>query len=198
MCVFKILVLKIFIERWFWELNMLIGSLVELHVGLHSCLYFSHLEKLVLKAGSTPPRYLAVCRASSAFSYCNLDNFSTPGGMIEKVPISSIASRHLVDRSSFYSWFWWVVPCYILNALAVDDHFLTPSSTGVSIPLDTCICRDLLLALFKLSVRSGIHFIRYLSRYFSVFSPKPFHLTPIFVPQGFFKLFQEFLHLVSF
>ena len=34
---------------------MLIGSLVELHVGLHSCLCFSHLEKLVLKAGLTPP-----------------------------------------------------------------------------------------------------------------------------------------------
>ena len=29
---------------------MLIGSLVELHVGLHSCLCFSHLEKLFLKS----------------------------------------------------------------------------------------------------------------------------------------------------
>ena len=37
---------------------MLIGSLVELHVGLHSCLCFSHLEKLFLKASSKPPRYL--------------------------------------------------------------------------------------------------------------------------------------------
>ena len=37
---------------------MLIGSLVELFVGLHSCLCFSHLEKLVLNAGSTPPQYL--------------------------------------------------------------------------------------------------------------------------------------------
>ena len=37
---------------------MLIGSLVEFHVGLHSCLCFKHLEKLVLKASSTPPRYL--------------------------------------------------------------------------------------------------------------------------------------------
>ena len=50
-CVFsEIHVFKIFIERWFWELNMLIG--------LHSCLCFSHLEKLVLKAGSTPSQYL--------------------------------------------------------------------------------------------------------------------------------------------
>ena len=50
MCVFlRIHVLKFFIKRWFWEFNMLIGSLVELHVGLHSCLCFLHLKKLVLK-----------------------------------------------------------------------------------------------------------------------------------------------------
>ena len=78
---------------------MLIGSLVELHVGLHSCLCFSHLEKLVLNAGLTPPRYLAVCRASSAFSYRNPDSFSTPSGSIEKALVSSIASRYLVDQS---------------------------------------------------------------------------------------------------
>ena len=59
---------------------MLIGSLVELHVGLHSCLCFSHLEKLVLKAGSTPPQCFAVCRASSAISYRFPDSFSIPGG----------------------------------------------------------------------------------------------------------------------
>ena len=109
-----------------------------------------------------------------------------------------IASRHLVDRSRFCSWFWWVVPRYALDTSAVNDHFSTPSSIGVSIPLNTCICRDLLLALFKLPMQSGTHFIWYLSRYFSVFFPKLSHLLPIFVPQGFFKLFQEFLHLVSF
>ena len=70
---------------------MLIGSLVELHVGLHSCLCFSQLEKLVLKAGSTPPRYLGVYRASLAFSYLNLDSFSILSGSIEKAPTSSIA-----------------------------------------------------------------------------------------------------------
>ena len=62
---------------------MLIESMVELHVGLHLCLCFSFLEKLLLKASSTPPRYLAVCRASSAFSYRNLDSFLTLGGLIE-------------------------------------------------------------------------------------------------------------------
>ena len=197
-CVFEIHVLKIFIERWFWELNMFIGSLVKLHVGLHSCLCFSHLKKLVLKAGLTPPRYLAVCRASSAFSYRNPNNFSILGGSIKNGSASSIASRHLVDQSSFCSWFWWVVPRYLLDTSAVDDHFSTPSSTGVLIPFDTCIYWDLLMALLKLPVRFRTHFIRYLSRYFFVFSPKISHLTPIFVPQGFFKLFQDFLHLVSF
>ena len=59
---------------------MLIGSLDELHVGLHSCLCFLHLEKLVLKANSTPPRYLAVYQASSTFSYRIPDSFSIPGG----------------------------------------------------------------------------------------------------------------------
>ena len=59
---------------------MLIRSLVELHVGLHSYLCFSHLEKLVLKASSTPPRYLAICQAFSTFSYRIPDSFSILGG----------------------------------------------------------------------------------------------------------------------
>ena len=79
---------------------MLIGSLVELYVGLHSYLCFSPLEKLFWKTGSTPPRYLAICRASQAFflmqswhlldtwwidweSFCILDSSSTPAGSIE-------------------------------------------------------------------------------------------------------------------
>ena len=39
-----------------------------------------------------PPQYLAVCRASSAFSYRNPDSFSIPGGSIENRSASSIAS----------------------------------------------------------------------------------------------------------
>ena len=79
---------------------MLIGSLVKLYVGLHSYLCFSPLEKLFWKTGSTPPRYLAICRASQAFflmqswhlldtwwidreSFCILDSSSTPAGSIE-------------------------------------------------------------------------------------------------------------------
>ena len=93
---------------------MLIGSLVELHVGLHSCVCFSHLEKMVLKAGSTPPRYLldtllsvellqlfliAFPTASQYLvdrsrKFLPLDSFSTPGGSI-KLPF-----LHLMDCSS--------------------------------------------------------------------------------------------------
>ena len=38
-----------FVERCFWEIKMLFGSLVELHGWLHSYLYFSLLEKLFFK-----------------------------------------------------------------------------------------------------------------------------------------------------
>ena len=87
---------------------MLIGSLVELHVGLHSCLCFSPFEKLVLKCGLTLSRYLLNTLLSiellKPFSYCNPDSSLIPGESIENAPTSSIASRHLVDRSSFCSW----------------------------------------------------------------------------------------------
>ena len=64
---------------------MLIGSLVELHVGLHSCLYFSLLEKLLLKASSTPPRHL-------------LDTLLSVE-LLKLFHIAiSITSRYLVDR----------------------------------------------------------------------------------------------------
>ena len=106
---------------------MLIGSLIELHVGLHSCLCFSHLEKLVLNVGSTPPRYLAVCRASSAFSNRNPNSCLIPGGSIENGSASLIAFPHLVDRSSFCSWFCWDVPQNLFDTSAVDDHFLDTS-----------------------------------------------------------------------
>ena len=99
---------------------MLIGSLVDLYVGLHSYLCFSPLEKLFWKAGSTPPWYLAICWASQAFfltqsrhlldtwwidreSSCLLDNSSTLGGSIELLFLNlilycSILARYLSCR----------------------------------------------------------------------------------------------------
>ena len=168
---------------------MLIGSLVELHVGLHSCLCFSLLEKLLLKASSTPPRYLAICWASSAFSYRNLDSFSTPSGSIEKVLASSIASRHLVDRSSFCSCIWCFVPRYLYLS---KTFFSIPSSTDGLTPLDTFICRDLLRHYLNSSCSpQPISFDLSLDSSF-FFSPKQSHLTPILilkVSSSFFKFF---------
>ena len=99
---------------------MLIGSLVELYVRLHSYLCFSHLEKLFWKAVSTPPWHLAICRASQAFfltqsrhlldalwidreSSCLLDSSSTLGGSIKLLFLNltlccSIPSRCLSCR----------------------------------------------------------------------------------------------------
>ena len=79
--------------------------------------------KCWLDTSSIPPRYLIVYRASSAFSNRNPDSFSIPSGSIENGSASSIASRHLVDRSRFYSWFCWVVPRHLLDTSAVDDLF---------------------------------------------------------------------------
>ena len=181
---------------------MLIGSLIELHVGLHSCLCFSHLNKLVLNAGSTPPRYL-------------LDTLL----FVELLQLFLIAiptaSRYLVDRSRMALHprqlldTWWIDRASVLGFVGMFlktslipqlsmTIFLTPPSTNISIPLDIYICRDLLLALFKHPVRSVPHFTQSLSQYFSLFSPKLSHLTPIFVLQGFFELFLEYLYLVSF
>ena len=79
-CVFGIIVLNIFVERWFWELKMLTGSFDELHVWLHSYLRFSLLEKRFLSyldTSSIPPRHPAICRALRLCSYRNLDRSST-------------------------------------------------------------------------------------------------------------------------
>ena len=76
---------------------MLIGSLVELYVGLHSCLCFSPLEKLFWKTGSTPPRHLldtllSVELLKHFFFKRNHNTSSIPGGSIKKALASSIAS----------------------------------------------------------------------------------------------------------
>ena len=144
---------------------MLIGSFVELHVGLYLCLCFSPFEKLFLKCGSTSPRYLLDTLLSTKllkpFSYRNPDSSSILGGLIEKAPASSIASRHLVDRSSFYSWIWWIVARYLLYTSTVDKHFL---DTYLDSLLDTSrhlICWALLKVLFKppRAIRSSFHSI---------------------------------------
>ena len=177
-CFFRIHVLKIAIEMWFWEVNMVFGSLVELHAWLHSCLCFFLLEKLILKASSTPPRHLAIYQASKLF----LIAISTLGGLIEKVLVPSIASRHLVDQSSLISCAW----CFYTSTLAWHLYLSTAkSSTPSSIELYwgsiySSSCDPNLISL-DLSLNSSISS-----------SPKHSRLTPnllLMVSSSFFKSF---------
>ena len=97
------------------------------------------------------------------FSYHNPNSSSIPGWSIENAPTSSIASRHLVDRSSFCSWIWFFVAWYLLNTSTVDKHFL---DTYLDSFLDTfryLICQALLKALFKppRAIRFSFHSISF-------------------------------------
>ena len=163
--------------------------------------FFSSRE-IVLKSwldtSSTPTRYLAICRAFQAFFYHNPDSSSIPGGSIENAPASSIASQHLVDRSSFCSWIWFLVSRYLLDTLAVDDHFL---DTYLDSFLDTSrylICRALLKVLFKPPRVIHFSFLQSLLICPHLFISQTLSFHSNRVSQGFFKLFQVFLHLVSF
>ena len=151
-----------------------------------------------LDTSSIPPRYLAICRASLAFYYRNLNSFSIPGGLIEKAPASLIAPRHLVDRSSFCSWIWWVVPRYRLDTSFVDDHFLNAYLDSF---LDTS--RHLHLSSFTKglyihSSRSDSHFFNLSQSVHSCSSPKHSlsHSKPL--PLWFFMLFQDSSSLGKF
>ena len=106
-------------------------------------------------------RHLVICRASQAFSYRNPNSSSIPGGSIEKAPTSSIASRHLVDRSSFCSWIWWIVARYFLDTSAVDKHFLDTYLNSFLNTSQHLICRALLSVLFKppRAIRTSFHSI---------------------------------------
>ena len=138
---------------------MLIGSLGELHVELHSCLCFSHLEKLVLKAGSTPPRYLLDTMLSIELLQPFLITFLTASRyMVDKLR-KFLPPRQLLDT-------WWIDRASVLGS---DKLFLDtcsipqlsttfssiPSSIAISIPLDTCIYRAL-LRIYILVLRDPI------------------------------------------
>ena len=108
--------LRDYFERFLCKLDHWLSCMLNC---IHICVFLL-LKNCFGKAGSTPPRYLAICRASQAFfltqsqhlldiwwinreSSCLLDSSSTPGGLIEKALASPIAPRHLVDQSSFCS-----------------------------------------------------------------------------------------------
>ena len=139
-----------------------------------------------LDTSSIPPRYLAVCRASLAFSYRNLDNFSIPGGLIEKAPAFSIAPRHLVDRSTFCSWIWWVVPRYLLDTSVVDTYLDSFLDTSRHLHVSSFT-----KGLYIPSSQSNSHFFNLSWSVRTCSSPKHSlsHSKPL--PLWFFKLFQD-------
>ena len=121
------------------------------------------------------------------FSYRNPDSSLIPGGSIENAHASSIASRHLVDQSSFCSWIWF----FVARCLSCRRPFSRYLPRQLPRHL---FCWALLKVLFipPHAIRFSFHSISlsFLSQTLS------FHSNC--VPQGFFKLFQVFLHLVSF
>ena len=190
--------LKIFIERLLCWLDHWLSCMLDC---IHVCVF--HFQKIGFKrwpdTSSIPPRHLAVCRDSSTVSYRFLDSFLILGGLIKKAPASSIASRHLVDRSSFCSWIWWVVPWYLLNTLAVDDHFL---DTYLDSFLDTSWHLHLssfTKGLYIHSSRSDSHFFDLSQFVRTCSSPKhTLSLTPNLFLCDFSSFFKFFLLLVSF
>ena len=115
-------------------------------------------------------------------SSCLFDRSLIPGGSIELLFLDlmsccSILARYLGCRQAFFS---------------------IPTSTASLTPLDTSSVELYWVFYISLLVRSEPHFTRYLSWLLSVFSPKLSHLTPISILKGFFKIFQDFLLLVSF
>ena len=167
-------------------------------IGCVACLIafisvFFSSQKTVFKSlldTSSTPGYLSSFQAF--FSYCNLDTSSTPGGSIEKVPVSSIASRQLGRLIELLFLIWWFVPRHMLDTFIcrwpfsrhlpqqIAKHLSTPSSVEIywwPIYSPRAICSLFLSISLDTSVFS---------------SPKPLSLTPNFflkVSSSFFKSF---------
>ena len=195
MYVLEILVLKIFKLRDYFErllcwLDHWLSCMLDC---IHVCVYLlskNCFEKLAWHLLDT----LLSIELLKPFSYRNPDSSSIPGGSTENAPASLIASRHLVDRSSFCSWIWFLVARYLLDTSTVEDHFLDNF-------LDTfryLICLALLKVLFKPPLQSVSHFFDLSRSIRACSSPKHSLFTPNLFLWDFFKLFQVFLHLVSF
>ena len=167
MCVLEILMLKFFFglrdyfERFLCWLDHWLSCMLDC---IHICV--SHLEKLFWKAVSTPPRHLAICRASQAFFFkWNIDTSSIPGGSIEKAPISSIAPWHLLDRSSFYSWIWLFIARYLSCRRPDPRHLPRQLSRYLPIPQPSSITEGSIY----FSIAILLSFLRSLSIYPQLF-----------------------------
>ena len=179
----KIFKLRDYFEILLYGLNHWLSCILDC---IHVCVFLlskNCFEKLARHLLDT----LLSVELLKPFSYCNPDTSSIPGGSIKKAPASSIAPRYLVDRSSFCSWIWFLVARYLSCRRPFSRHLHRhlskhhlSSITEESIYTSSC---DPFLI-------SSICPCLFISQTLS------FHFNH--VPQGFFKLFQVFLHLVSF
>ena len=166
---------------------------------MHSYLCFSLLEKRFLSnldTSSKLPRHLAICQALKVFSYRNLNRSSTVGGSNEKVPRPSIASRQLVDRSSFYSCVFALFLNTFLDSCICRRFFFL--NTFLDRWLDTS--RHLYLSrfiedLYTLSSRFGSYFFNLSRPIRTCSSPKHYlsHSKPL--PKWFFQASSNFSSL---
>ena len=169
----------------------MIGSLVKLHAWLHSYLCFSLLEKRVLSYLDTsliPAQHLAIYRASKLFLIAISIDPRQLGGLIEKVPGPLIASRYLVDWSSFSSCVFTLFLDTSSTASSADVVFL---DTFLKRWLDTSIYREL-LKLYILVCRDPV-LISSICLHLFTSQITLSHSKPL--SQVFFKLFQGFLFI---
>ena len=150
--------------------------MVELYVGMYSCLWFSPIKKLFWKTSLTPPRYLAICRASQAF-FLTQSRHLLDTWWIDRESFCILdSSSHLLDRSSFCSWISSLLLDSFLDTLAIEDLILDNF-------LDTSrylSCR----ALLKLLYISQSWFF---SHFFDLSTIVPLPNTLLFTPNLFLK-----------
>ena len=166
-------------------------------IGCVACLItfmsvFFSSRKIVFK--SLLDTWLSIERPSF-FSYRNLDTSSTAGGSIKKVLVSSIASRQLGRSIELLFLIWWLLPRHLLDTFIYRRPFSRHLPRQIARHLHLSRFTDGLYILF---VRSAAHFCRSLSRYLCLFISQTSLTHSKLLPQGFFKLFQDFLHLVIF
>ena len=125
-------------KRFIWCLDHWLCCMFNcIHVSVF--LFSKNCFKSLLDISSTPG-YLS---SFQAFSYRNLDTFSTPGGSIEKVLVSSIASWQLGRSIELLFLIWWFVSRHMLNTYIcrrpfsrhlpqqISWHLSTPSSIEI-------------------------------------------------------------------
>ena len=176
MCFWDPCALKIFVERCSWELKMLFGSLVELHIWLHSCLCFSPLEKLFLKSWldtSLTPGYLS---SFQAFSYHNLTRSSIASGSIESFSSSVFASFFDISSTTAF-----------VNVVFLNTFLYRWLDTSRHLYLSR-IAEALYIGLSQ----SNSHFLDLSWSINTCSPPKSLTLTPNLFPKCFSSIFKDF------